>query len=174
MSQSRIRRSGSLAIALAVATVACSPSSATTAASQASTVHQAAVVNRPVPNVCENKIVAPDDLASVLPGTITAKTLPGDPQTCEFSAEGYSSVSITVRPGLGDVTVSEWTGGKMPVDAGTLSGIGDRAAWQSTLKELIATKHNVLCDIGSQGTKASEADLQKKFGQLCDKIWAAQ
>jgi hypothetical protein len=39
---------------------------------------------------------------------------------------------------------------------------------------LIATKHNVLCDIGSQGTRGSEADLQKKFGQLCDKIWAAQ
>jgi hypothetical protein len=132
------------------------------------------VVNRPVPNVCERKIVAPDDLVSVLPGTITVKTLPGDPQTCEFSADGYSSVSITVRPGLGDVTVSEWTGGKMPVDAGNLSGIGDRAAWQSTLKELIATKRNVLCDIGSQGTKGTEADLQKKFGQLCDKIWAAQ
>jgi hypothetical protein len=172
MSRSRIRLSGSLAIALAVVSVACSPSSTTT--SQTPAARQAAVVNRPVPNVCERKIVAPDDLVSVLPGTITVKTLPGDPQTCEFSADGYSSVSITVRPGLGDVTVSEWTGGKMPVDAGNLSGIGDRAAWQSTLKELIATKRNVLCDIGSQGTKGTEADLQKKFGQLCDKIWAAQ
>ena len=109
----------------------------------------AAALNRP--NVCESKVVAPDDLASVLSGTITAKTVPGDPQTCEFSADGYSSVSVTVRPGLGDVTVSEWTGGKMPADAGTINGVGDRAAWQRTLHELIATKHNVLCDIGSPG-----------------------
>lgn len=55
-----------------------------------------------------------------------------------------------------------------------IGGIGDRAVWQDTLQELIATKHNVLCDIGSQGTKGAKADLRKKLGQLCDKIWAAQ
>jgi hypothetical protein len=32
----------------------------------------------------------------------------------------------------------------------------------------------VLCDIGSQGATGTQADLQKKFAQLCDKIWAAQ
>ena len=174
MNEWRIRLSSSLAIAVAIGAVACAPSSATTSASRAAAGQQkgAAALNRP--NVCDSKVVAPDDLASVLSGTITAKTVPGDPQTCEFSADGYSSVSVTVRPGLGDVTVAEWTGGKMPADAGTINGVGDRAAWQSALHELIATKHNVLCDIGSQGTKGSEAGLQKKFGQLCDKIWAAQ
>jgi hypothetical protein len=131
-------------------------------------------VNRPIANVCDSKVITPDDLVGVLAGVITAKTPPGDPQTCEFSANDFSSVSITVRPGLGDVTVSEWTGGKIPVEAGAISGVGDRAAWQSTLKELIATKHNVLCDIGSSGAKGTETDLEKKFGQLCDKIWAAQ
>jgi hypothetical protein len=154
---------------------ACGPSAAATSSADHAPPGQTRTVpaSRAIPNVCDSKIVAPGDLADVLSGPITAKTLPGDPQTCEFSADGYSSVSVTVRPGLGDVTVSEWTGGKLPTDAGTVTGIGDRAAWQSTLKELIATKHNVLCDIGSQGTKASEADLQKKFGQLCEKIWAA-
>jgi hypothetical protein len=165
----------SAAVAVAAIATACGPSSAATSSADHAPPRQTGAVpaNRPVPNVCDSRVVVPEDLASVLSGTITAKTLPGDPQTCEFSADGYSSVSVTVRPGLGDVTVSEWTGGKMPTDAGTVTGIGDRAAWQSTLKELIATKHNVLCDIGSQGTKASEADLQKKFGQLCEKIWAA-
>ena len=156
----------STAVAVAAIATACGPSSAATSSADHAPPRQTT-------NVCDSKLVVPEDLASVLSGTITAKTLPGDPQTCEFSADGYSSVSVTVRPGLGDVTVSEWTGGKLPTAAGTVTGIGDRAAWQSTLKELIATKHNVLCDIGSQGTKASQADLQKKFGQLCEKIWAA-
>ena len=43
-----------------------------------------------------------------------------------------------------------------------------------TLQELIATKHNVLCDIGSQGTRGTRADLRKTFARLCDRIWAAQ
>jgi hypothetical protein len=57
---------------------------------------------------------------------------------------------------------------------GTASTRPVSRAWQSTLHELIATKHNALCDIGSQGTKGTDADLQKKFGQLCDKMWASQ
>lgn len=154
MTDSRMRISGALAIGVLIAAAACAS-------------------KRPVLNVCDSKVVAPDDLVSVLRGTITAKALPGDPQTCEFSAEDLSSVSVTVRPGLGEVTVSDWTGGKAPVDAATIDGIGDRAVWQGTLHELIATRHNVLCDIGSHGTAGTEADLRKKFGQLCDKIWAA-
>lgn len=175
MNESRIRLRGSWAVAVAIAAVACAPSSTTTSTSQAAGQRTGQVTaNRPVPNVCDSKVVAPGDLLNVLPGTITAKTVPGDPQTCEFSADGFSSVSVTVRPGLGDVTVSEWTSENRPTDAATVTGIGDRAAWQSTLRELIATRHNVLCDIASHGAKGTEADLQKKFGQLCDKIWAAQ
>ncbi len=176
MNRSRTCLLSSVAIAVTAAVAACGPSAAATSSTDHAPPGQTRTVpaNRPIPNVCDSKIVAPDDLVDVLSGPITAKTLPGDPQTCEFSANDYSSISITVRPGLGNVTVSEWTGGKMPVDAGMMKGVGDRAAWQSTLHELIATKHNVLCDIGSQGTKGTEADLQEKFGQLCNKIWAAQ
>jgi hypothetical protein len=158
---------------LAITVVACAPGSPST--SQPPVGQGGAVAaNRPVTNVCDRQIIAPADLVSVLSGTITTKTLPGDPQTCEFSADGFSSVSVTVRPGLGDVTVSEWIGGQMPASTGAVDGIGDRAAWQATLHELIATKHNVLCDIGSHGTKGTDTDLKKTFGQLCDKIWAAR
>lgn len=157
-----------LVLAAAVASVACGSSSGASSSSGAPP------RNTPIASVCDGKIISPADLASVLPGSIGARTPAGDPQTCEFSTSDSSSVSSTVRPGLGDVTVSTWASGKMPVDAIAVGGVGDQAAWQSTLHELIATKHNVLCDIGSQGTKGSDADLQKKFAELCDKIWAAR
>ena len=116
----------SAAVAVAAMATACGPSAAATSSADHAPPGQSRTVpaSRPIPNVCDSKIVAPGDLADVLAGPITAKTLPGDPQTCEFSANDYSSISITVRPGLGDVTVSEWTGGKMPVDAGPKSHSG--------------------------------------------------
>ena len=162
-----------LAAAAMLAAGACAPSSAASTANSAQGVQTAVPANRPAANVCDRKVVVPDDLVSVLPGAIATKTIAGDPQTCKFSTEGFSSVMVTVRPGLGNVTVSQWAIGKVPVDSSPISGIGDRAIWQSTLKELIATKNNVLCDIGSMGGNGSEADLQKTFGQLCEKIWAA-
>jgi hypothetical protein len=176
MNDSGMGLAKSLALGAVMAAVACAPSSTASSAGQTPSDRRTAAVtpSRPIPSVCDSKIVAPDDLASVLRGTITAKTLAGDPQTCKFSAEALSSVSVTVRPGLGDVTVSDWTGGKAAIDAAIIDGIGDRAVWESTLHELIATRHNVLCDIGSQGATGSQADLQKTFAQLCDKIWAAQ
>lgn len=176
MNDSGIGLAQSLALSALMAAVACAPSSTTSSARQALSDQRTAAVtpSRPIASVCDSKVVAPDDLTTVLHGTITVKTLPGDPQTCEFSAEALSSVSVTVRPGLGDVTVSDWTGGTAAIDASAIDGIGDRAVWESTLHELIATRHNVLCDIGSQGATGTQADLQKKFAQLCDKIWAAQ
>lgn len=176
MIESRTGLSRSLAIGAVMAAVACAPSSRASSTSRTPADQGRAAVrpNGPIHNVCEGKVIAPDDLVSVLRGTITAKTVPGDPQTCEFSSESSSSVSITVRPGLGEVTVSDWSGGKLPFGAAAVNGIGDLAVWQSTLHELIATRRNVLCDIGSHGTTGTEADLEKKFGQLCDKIWAAQ
>jgi len=126
------------------------------------------------PTVCERKIVTADDVASLLPAPITMKPLAGDPQSCIFDAAGLASITITVRPGLGDVSVNAWTTGKVPVPAVPVSGIGDHAVWQDTMRELIATKHNVLCDIQATGAKGADADVQKAFGHLCDKIWAAQ
>lgn len=163
---------GCTAVVAIAASLACGSSSGSSTATSVSA--QTVAQNKPIPNVCTRQIVTPADLVGVLPGAVTAKTIDGDPQTCEFKGDGYARVSITVRPGLGDVTVTQWTGGNAPLDSTAADGIGDRARWQSTLHELIATKGNVLCDIGAQGVDATEAELQKKFGQLCDKIWAAR
>jgi hypothetical protein len=163
-----------LAVAATLAAGSCAPSSAASTATSAQGTQAGAPANRPVANVCDRKVVVPDDLVNVLSGAITTKTIAGDPQTCQFSTEDFSSVTVTVRPGLGDVTVTQWMNGGVPVNSVPTSGVGDRAVWQSTLKELIATKHNVLCDIQASGGNGTEADLQKKFGQLCDKVWAAQ
>ena len=106
--------------------------------------------------------------------SIASKPLPGDPQSCVFDGANVTSITISVRPGLGDVSVGEWISGKVPVPGETVNGIGDKAVWQDTLRELIATKHNVLCDIQATGANGSSADVQKKFAALCGKIWAAQ
>ena len=126
------------------------------------------------PTVCERKVVTADDLSSLLPAPISTKALPGDPQSCVFEGEGGAHITISVRAGLGDVSVNAWTTGNVPVPAVPVSGVGDRAVWQDTMRELIATKHNVLCDISATGAKGSEADAQKAFAVLCGKIWAAQ
>jgi hypothetical protein len=130
--------------------------------------------NKPLPpTVCERKIVTADDVSSLLTAPISTKPLPGDPQSCIFEGVGDASITISVRPGLGDVSVNSWTTGKMPVPAVPISGVGDHAVWQDTMRELIATKHNVLCDIQATGAKGAEADVQKTFVGLCNKIWTA-
>jgi hypothetical protein len=117
--------------------------------------------------------VGPVAPAKPLPSPIASKPLAGDPQSCVFDGGGFASITISVRPGLGDVSVAAWTNGTMPVSGVAVSGIGDRSVWQDTLRELIATRHNVLCDIGSSGAKGSAGDVEKKFAALCGKIWAA-
>jgi len=129
---------------------------------------------KPLPTVCDRKIVTPDDVSDLLAGPIASKPLPGDPQSCVFDGASFTSITVSVRPGLGDISVGEWISGKVPVPGVTVSGIGDKAVWQDTLRELIATKHNVLCDIQATGANGSAADVQKKFAALCGKIWAAQ
>lgn len=129
----------------------------------------------PPPTVCERKIVTVEDVSDLFSGPVTMKPLEGDPQSCVFDGpNAYTHVRVTVRPGLGDVTVNSWINGTVPVPGTSVSGIGDRAVWQDTLRELIATKHNVLCDIGVEGASGSTADVQKKFAALCGRIWAAQ
>jgi hypothetical protein len=71
------------------------------------------------------------------------------------------------------VTVDTWTAGKMPVPATPVSGVGERAAWQSTLKEIIAEKNNVLCDAGVVGPGHIAGATPEKLGALCNKIFAA-
>jgi hypothetical protein len=131
--------------------------------------------NKPLPpTVCERKIITTDDISSLLPSPITPRPLSGDPQSCVFDGGNFTKITISVRPGLGDVSVNAWATGQMPIPGVTVNGIGDRAVWQDMLRELIATRHNVLCDIGSTGVPGTAAELQKTFAALCNKIWAAQ
>lgn len=163
----------SLLIVAASAAGACSSGASASDSARAGAPAQSAPA-KALPTVCDRKIVTPDDVSDLLAGPIASKPLPGDPQSCVFDGANVTSITISVRPGLGDVSVGEWISGKVPVPGETVNGIGDKAVWQDTLRELIATKHNVLCDIQATGANGSSADVQKKFAALCGKIWAAQ
>jgi hypothetical protein len=76
---------------------------------------------------------------------------------------------VALRPGLGDVTVKTVLSGGENVSATPLSGVGDSAAWTPILKEVNATKNNVLCDISfATGGNATA----QQVGALCNKIFA--
>ncbi len=165
---------GSLALIAALA-LACSPAaSASGSTAGASAAGQTTPIKPLPPTVCESHVVTVDDVSDLLARPIAPKPLPGDPQSCVFEGANFSSITFSVRPGLGDVSVDAWTSGKVPVSAVAVDGVGDKAVWQDTLRELIATKHNVLCDISANGARGSAADMRKKFTALCDRIWAAR
>lgn len=167
---------------VAFAAAACSSASSTSGSASAGAPAQGGpqragqiASSRPLPpTVCERKVVTVEDVSGLLAGPIASKPLPGDPQSCVFEGANFTSVTLSVRPGLGDVSVGAWTSGTVPVPGVTMTGIGDKAVWQDTLRELVATKRNVLCDIQATGANGSTADVQKKFAALCDKVWAAQ
>ncbi|MGH9142604.1 MAG: hypothetical protein ACRD2I_15845, partial [Vicinamibacterales bacterium] len=81
-------------------------------------------------NPCERKTLTKDDVEGILRGSITETgTLEGDRQSCTFNTAAFQSLTVSVRPGLGNVTVATWASGKMPASAAPLPGIGDRAVW---------------------------------------------
>jgi hypothetical protein len=71
--------------------------------------------------------------------------------------DGLTTLTISLRPGLGRTTVDTWAAGKMPVSVTNVSGVGERAVWQSTLKEINAEKNDLLCDIGVVGPAPARA-----------------
>jgi hypothetical protein len=166
-------------LAVATAVAACSssgsePRSAASGTSPGGAAHRASAARPLPPTVCERKVVTAADVSALLAAPIGTKAVPGDPQSCQFEGGDAATMTISVRPGLGDVSVDAWIGGKMPVPSESVTGVGDRAAWQGTLRELIATKQNVLCDIQVTGSKASAEDVQKKVTSLCETIWRSQ
>lgn len=125
-------------------------------------------------NACDRKLLTAADVTDLLGAPVTeSKTIPGDAQTCVFGTSGFNSASVTIRPGVGDMTVKTWLDGKMPVSAVPLSGVGDRAAWVADLSEVVSTKANVLCDIQFRGGGTRNAAQQAAIGALCNKIFAA-
>ena len=124
-------------------------------------------------NACDRKLVTTSDAAQILGQSIESeKTLPGDAQSCVFTTADFTTLTVGVRPGLGRTTVDAWATGKMPLAVTDVSGVGERAVWQSTLKEINAEKNNVLCDVAVVGPGRSPGATPDKLGALCNKIFA--
>jgi hypothetical protein len=151
---------GMMSLALLAAAAGCSHSAPVSAVASAG-------------NACDRKLITKDDIAGLLSEPISkVEALQGDPQSCVFTTTGFSSVTVSIRPGLGDLTVSETLAGKTNTSATAVSGVGDRAAWVDILKEIDATKNNTLCDIGAIGPATAGA-TQQKIAALCAKIFAS-
>jgi hypothetical protein len=72
--------------------------------------------------------------------------------------------------------VERWIAGTMALEAVPVRGVGDLAAWQRDLHEVIAEKNDVLCDISVMGTEGdfvdtSEYVLEDRIGNLCNKVF---
>ncbi len=165
-----------IALAAALAAGCSKPATPPTAAAQTTSRAQAAAAQPG--NACDRHLVTEDDVAGILRDPIARmKSLAtdGDPQSCEFETAGFASITIALRPGLGNTTVDTWASGRMPAAATPLANVGDRAVWVATLREVVATKNNLLCDIGVGGAPtASQSDdvIRQRLGGLCNKIFA--
>jgi hypothetical protein len=140
--------------------------------------HPSAVATAAPLAACDALILKAPDVAPLLSAPITrATSLAGDGQSCAFLTTGFSSVTVSVRPGLGRASLDAWSNGRMPLAARPFPGVGDAAVWQDTLNEIIAQKNDLLCDIelrGSGDDIAVRAEvLPNKLGALCNRIFAA-
>jgi len=127
---------------------------------------------------CDAQPVKVKDVAGILVAPITElKPVSGDSQSCEYSTGSFPAITISVRPGLGQSTVDAWIAGSMPLKASPMNGIGDAAVWQPSLHEVIAQKHNLLCDVQVRGGVSDLAlpvdALPGALGALCNRIFAA-
>jgi hypothetical protein len=127
---------------------------------------------------CEAQSLTLNDVTGILVAPIIGtKNLSGDGQSCEYSTGGFPAIVVSVRPGLGKSSVDAWIAGRMPLKANPLSGVGDAAAWQASLHEVIAEKRNLLCDVqvrgGATDIAVSVDSLPGVLGSLCNRIFAA-
>jgi hypothetical protein len=124
-------------------------------------------------NACDRKLVSEADVAGLLSEPIKSMgPLAGDAQSCQFVSTNDSSVTVSLRPGLGNVTLAEIASGRTSQTVTPLRGVGEKAVWNAVLKEVNATKGNLLCDIGVVGPASGPATAEK-IGALCNKIFAA-
>jgi len=127
---------------------------------------------------CEAQRLTSKDVAGILVAPIIGtKTVSGDVQSCEYSTGGFPAIIISVRPGLGKSSVDAWIAGRMPLKASPLPGVGEAAAWQASLHEVIAEKRNLLCDVkllgGASDIAISVDSLPGALGALCDRVFAS-
>jgi hypothetical protein len=134
---------------------------------------QTATLPAALRNACDRKLVSEADVAGLLSEPIKSiAPLVGDAQSCQFISTDDSSVTVSLRPGLGDVTLAEIASGQTSQTVTPLHGVGEKAVWNAVLKEVNATKDNLLCDIGVVGPASGPA-TPEKLGALCNKIFAA-
>jgi hypothetical protein len=132
----------------------------------------AAVASAPAGSPCDRKLITTADMAPLFSEPITSmKALPGDPQSCVFETAGFSSAHVSLRPGLGHMSIDMILSGKTNQTVTRLSGIGDRAVWDATLKEVDAEKNGALCEVGAIGP-ATDGATAEKVGAICSKIFA--
>jgi len=105
----------------------------------------------------------------------SSKNIPGDPQSCEFSTAGFSSLTISVRPGQGIAAVDMYTSGKMDdfEKSAPLAGVGDAAVRSMQLNRIVARKGDLLCEVtGPGGARGADDPAVHTLGMLCKKIFA--
>jgi hypothetical protein len=121
-----------------------------------------------VGSACERHLISQADVQPLLTGPITSvKPLTSDAESCMFETAGFSSVSVTVRPGAGKETMESWHKGP----ATPLAGVGDDALWESDLKEVVASRNDTLCTVTAMGPQVAPATAESE-GALCNKIFA--
>jgi len=131
-------------------------------------------------NVCDRRLLTVDDVGGILGEPITGTApLEGDAQTCYFvtattERQGGPEIMISLRRGVGKITVQTWEDGRLDTPATRVAGVGDSAVWIAATKELNAEKNDLLCVAGMGGsalTRQSE-DLERKLGGLCNTIFS--
>ena len=128
-------------------------------------------------NACERKLISAQDVAGLFNEPIAgSRNIPGDPQSCEFTTSGYSSLTISVRPGHGVAAVGMYTSGKMDEyeKSVPLTGVGDAAVRSLLLNRIVARKGDLLCEVTGPGAvKGTDDPATHALGALCNKIFAA-
>ena len=128
---------------------------------------------------CDARVPTGRDVARILGAPVrTAHLVPGDSETCELGSGESRRIFMSLRPGLGRLTVQSWVDGKMPLAAWSLGGVGDRALWQPELNEVIAERGDLLCDVAvarpaGGGVEPSRPSLPIRLGTLCNKVFAS-
>ena len=142
---------------------------------------KARAAHAPVGNACDRHWLTIADAADILREPVVgARPLSGDPQTCDFITAtqdaGGPSIRVSVRPGLGRATVTAWSNGSMPFTGSPVPGVGDSAVWISSMREINAQQHDVLCDIAATGLNkellGDPSGVPRRLGALCKKIFA--
>jgi hypothetical protein len=129
-------------------------------------------------SACDRGLLTASQVAAALGDPIDGSSpIPGDPESCAFAASGGTTITVTVRRGLGRVTVDSWRRGRMPAPAQSMAGVGDEAVWVGVLREVIAERHDLLCDIQATGplrnAGAAAGPERDRLGALCRRIFDA-